>query len=165
MTLPEYYEKGHCVYHDVLTQVLDAIREAYGLIIGLPNYLGEMTTSFRALYELLVFQNLTYNSGTLCCNRNPIPVLLIMTSNASDTMYLSLLNNYRQTLSGFVGSTEVLVSGNTLQLEDYDKTDWEWSYFDPEAKKRRHETVFPQECTKAYDMGAALVTGNGADCT
>ena len=154
--------KGHCVCRDGLTQVLDAIRASDGLIIGSPNYLGELTASFRALYERLVFQSLTYNSETPCCNRNPIPVLLIMTSNAPDTMYQSLLNNYRQTLSGFVGPTEVLVSGDTLQLEDYGKMDWEWSYFDPEAKKRRHETVFPQERAKAFDMGTALVMGNGA---
>ena len=149
--------KGHCVCRDGLTAVLDAIREADGLIIGSPNYLGEMTASFRALYERLVFQNLTYNSETPCCNRNSIPVLLIMTSNAPDDAYMGLMRNYQQTLSGFVGPTEIFVSGNTLQLEDYSKLDWEWSMFDPEAKKLRHETVFPQECRKVYDMGAALI--------
>ena len=149
--------KGHCVCRDGLTEVLDAIREADGLIIGSPNYLGEMTASFRALYERLVFQNLTYNSEMPCCNRNPIPVLLIMTSNAPDDAYMGLMRNYQQTLSGFVGPTEIFVSGNTLQLEDYSKLDWEWSMFDPEEKKNRRETVFPQECAKAYDMGATLV--------
>ena len=149
--------KGHCVCRDGLTKVLDAIRDADGLIIGSPNYLGEMTASFRALYERMVFQNLTYNRETPCCNPNPIPILLIMTSNAPDTAYMGLLQNYQQTLSGFVGPTEILVSGNTLQFEDYSKLDWEWSIFDPEEKKRRHETVFPQECAKAYDMGAALL--------
>ena len=150
--------RGRCVCRDGLTEVLDAIREADGLIIGSPNYLGEFTASFRALYERLVFQNLTYNMETPCCNRNPIPVLLIMTSNAPDTAYTVLLQNYRQTLSRFVGPTEILVSGDTLQLKDYGSTDWPWSMFDPEAKKHRHETVFPQECAKAYDMGAAMVT-------
>lgn len=150
--------KGHCVCHDGLTPILDAIREADGLIIGSPNYLGEMTASFRALYERLMFQNLTYNSEMPCCNQNPIPVLLIMTSNAPDNAYMGLMRNYQQTLSHFVGPTEILVSGDTLQLKDYGKLDWEWSIFDPEAKKRRHETVFPQECRKAYDMGAALLT-------
>ena len=149
--------KGHCVCRDGLTEVLDLIREADGLIIGSPNYLGEMTASFRALYERLVFQNLTYNSETPCCNQNPIPVLLIMTSNAPDTAYMGLLQNYQQTMSRFVGPTKLLVSGDTLQLEDYSKLDWEWSIFDPEEKKRRHETVFPQECAKAYGMGGALV--------
>ena len=79
-----------------------------------------------------------------------------MTSNAPDTLYLDLLRGYQQTLSRFVGPTELLVSGNTLQLKDYAKTDWPWTMFDPEAKKERHEAVFPQECRKAYDLGAAL---------
>lgn len=153
--------KGHCICRDGLTEVLDAIREADGLIIGSPNYLGEMTASFRALYERLVFQSLTYNRETACCNQNSIPVLLIMTSNAPDTAYMNLLQNYQRTLNGFVGPTEILVSGDTLQLKDYSKTDWPWSMFDPEAKKARHESVFPQECKKAYDMGIALVTREG----
>ena len=148
--------KGHCICRDGLTSVLDAIRASDGLIIGSPNYLGEMTASFRALYERLIFQNLTYNRENPCCNEHSIPVLLIMTSNAPDTGYMGLMRNYQQTLSGFVGPTEVFVSGDTLQLKDYGKTDWEWSIFDPDAKKLRHETVFPQECKKAYEMGAAL---------
>ena len=115
-----------------------------------------MTASFRALYERLIFQNLTYNVETPCCNPRPIPVLLIMTSNAPDTGYLGLLRNYQQTLSRFVGPTELLVSGNTLQLKDYSKTDWPWTLFNPEEKQHRHETIFPQECRKAYEMGAAL---------
>lgn len=148
--------KGRCVCRDGLTPVLDAIREADGLIIGSPNYLSELTAAFRALYERLIFQNLTYNMEKPCCNEHPIPVLLIMTSNAPDDMYQDLLQNYQQSLSRFVGPTEVVVSGNTLQLKDYGKTDWPWSMFDAEAKKTRHETVFPQECKRAYELGASL---------
>ncbi len=149
--------KAHCVCRDGLTPVLDAIREADGLILGSPNYLSEMTASFRALYERLIFQSLTYNRETPSCNPRAIPVLLIMTSNAPDTAYLPLLENYRQTLSRFVGPAQVLVSGNTLQLKDYGKTDWPWTMFDPEEKQKRHETVFPEECRKAFDLGAKLV--------
>jgi len=149
--------KGHCICRDGLTPVLDAIREADGLIIGSPNYLGELTASFRALYERLIFQNLTYNLETPCCNERPIPVLLIMTSNAPDTAYLPMLKNYQQTLSRFVGPTELFVSGNTLQLNDYSKTDWQWTMFDADAKQKRHEEVFPEECKRAFDLGAALI--------
>ncbi len=149
--------RGRCVCRDGLMPVLDAIRESDGLIVGSPNYLSELTASFRALYERLIFQNLTYNLETPCCNARSIPVLLIMTSNAPDTGYLGLLRNYQQTLSRFVGPTEVLVSGNTLQLKDYGRTDWPWTMFDPEEKRRRHETIFPQERKKAFGMGAALV--------
>ncbi len=154
--------KGRCICRDGLTPVLDAIREADGLIIGSPNYLSELTASFRALYERLIFQNLTYNLEKPCCNERPIPVLLIMTSNAPDTMYQGLLKNYQQTLNRFVGPTEVFVSGNTLQLKDYSKTDWPWTMFDPDDKIRRHETVFPEECRKAYELGRKCVFGDGS---
>ena len=149
--------KGQCICRDGLKPVLDAIRESDGLIIGSPNYLSELTSSFRAIYERLIFQNLTYNKENPCCNAHPIPVLLIMTSNAPDTMYTQLLQNYRQVLSRFVGPTEVFVSGNTLQLKDYSKTDWPWSLFDPEDKKQRHETVFPEECRAVFEKGVQLV--------
>ncbi|MBE6835113.1 MAG: flavodoxin family protein [Ruminococcaceae bacterium] len=148
--------KGHCIRRDALTPVLDAIREADGLIIGSPNYLSEATASFRALYERLIFQNLTYNVEKPCCNERFIPVLMIMTSNAPDTAYAALCKNYQNTLSRFIGPTEVLLSGNTLQLKDYSKTDWEWTLFDVEAKIKRHETVFPEECKKAFEAGLAL---------
>ena len=149
--------KGHCVCKDGLTPVLDAIREADGLIIGSPNYLSNVTASFRALYERLIFQNLTYNRENPCCKEKDVPVLFIMTSNAPDTMYLDLLNSYKQTFSAFVGPCDVLVSGDTLQVADYSKLDWEWSMFDPEKKKERRETVFPEECKKAFEMGKDLV--------
>lgn len=149
--------KGHCVCKDGLTPVLDDIRESDGLIIGSPNYLSNLTASFRALYERLIFQSLTYNAETPCCNEHPVPVLLIMTSNAPDTAYTDLLSSYQQTMNTFVGPTSVLVSGNTLQLKDYSKTDWPWTLFDPEEKQKRHETVFPEEMKKAYEMGKALV--------
>ncbi|MBO5573987.1 MAG: flavodoxin family protein [Clostridium sp.] len=148
--------KGHCVCRDGLTPVLDAIRESDGLIIGSPNYLSELTASFRALYERLIFQNLTYNQETPSCNTHLIPVLLIMTSNAPEGSYQQLLAGYKQTLNFLVGPTEVFVSGNTLQLKDYSKTDWPWTLFDPEAKKVRHETVFPEECRKAFELGKKL---------
>ena len=151
--------KGHCVCRDGLTPVLDAIRESDGLIIGSPNYLGEMTASFRALYERLVFQNLTYNADVPCCNDRSVPVLLIMTSNAPDTGYQGLLRNYQQVFNSFVGPTQVFVSGDTQQLKDYSKTDWPW-YFNAEAKYLRHEKVFPVHCRKVFEMGAAMAAGS-----
>ncbi len=148
--------KGHCIIKDGLTEILDAIRESDGLIIGSPNYLGEMTASFRALYERLIFQNLTYNADVPCCNENTIPVLLIMTSNAPDTTYTALLENYQSVLSNFIGPTEIFVSGDTLQIEDYSKTDWPW-FFNPEEKYERHEKIFPKEKQTVYQKGKELV--------
>ena len=149
--------KGHCMIKYGLTQVLDDIREADGLIIGSPNYLGELTASFRCLFERLVFQNLTYNADVPCCNENPISVLLIITSNAPDTMYADLLEKYQSVLSNFVGPTQVFVSGDTLQIKDYSKTDWPW-FFNAKEKYERHEKVFPKEKQAVYLKGKELAT-------
>lgn len=148
--------RGHCVCADGLTPVLDAIREADGLIIGSPNYLFQLTASFRALYERLIFQYLTYNRENPSCNERPIPVLLIMTSNAPDTSYTEMMKGYQQTFSRFIGPTEVLICGDTVQVRDYDSLDWEWSMLDTTAKKERHEAVFPEKCRRAFAMGAAV---------
>lgn len=147
--------KGQCIIKDGLTQVIDDIREADGVIIGSPNYLGELTASFRALYERLIFQNLTYNTEVPCCNENPTNVLLIMTSNAPDTLYAQLMENYKTTLTNFVGPAEVFVSGDTLQIEDYSKTDWPW-FFNAEEKYERHEKIFPKEKEEVYQKGKEL---------
>ncbi len=148
--------KGHCICRDGLTPVLDGIRSADGLILGSPNYLSEMTASFRALYERLIFQNLTYNLEMPSCNERQIPVLLLMTSNAPDGAYLPFLRSYQQTLNRFIGPTEIFACGDTLQLKDYGSTDWEWSMFDAEAKKIRHETVFPKQCGQVREMSRKM---------
>ena len=72
-------------------------------------------------------------------------------------MYGGLVENYCQTLSRFVGPAKAFVSGDTLQLKDYSKTDWPWSMFDPESKKVRHETVFPEHCKEVFVLGAQMV--------
>ena len=156
--LPEY--QGVCVCKDGLTQVLEEIRTADGVIIGTPNYLGDVSAAFRALYERLVFQALTYKVEPRSYNKHLIPVLFIMTSNCSEDFYSQIgydkmLENYKNTLSGMVGPTKVMVSGDTLQVNDYSK--YNWTMFDPEAKKVRHDTIFPQEMEKAFLLGAEMV--------
>lgn len=149
--------KGHCVLKDGLTSVLDAIRSADGLIIGSPNYLSNCTASFRALFERLIFQNLTYNVEKPCCNEKMIPVILLMTSNAPDTTTMPIVEGYKGVFERFIGPTKTFVSGNTLQLKDYDKTDWKWTLFNVEDKKKRHEEVFPEEIKQFSSLALELL--------
>jgi len=151
---------GRCVCRDGLTPVLDAIREADGLILGSPNYLGDLSAGFRALYERLVFQSLTYKTEVRSYNSRPIPVLLITTSNVAEDfydriVYTAMLDRYRRTLEGQVGPTELLIAGDTLQVADYGPYDW--TIFDPAAKQARREQVFPTQRQQARAMGADLV--------
>lgn len=151
---------GRCVSQDGLSEVLEKIRKADGLILGSPNYLGNLTAGFRALYERLIFQFLTYNKERPNCNEHMIPVLLITTSNCKEDIYdqrgyTAMLETYKQMLERFVGPTKIMICGNTLQVDDYSK--YNWTRFDPVQKKAYHEAVFPLKLKEAYDLGAGLI--------
>ena len=148
--------KGQCICKDGLTQVLDDIRESDGLIIGSPNYLSEVTSSFRALYERLIFQNLTYNVDNYCCNLHMIPVLFIFTSNGPKENNEKIIEPYKNTFNRFIGPTEVYICGNTKQIKDYSKTDWPWSIFNVEDKEKKHKEVFPKECKEVYELSKKI---------
>ena len=157
--LPQHL--GKCICKDGLAPVLEAIRNADGLIIGSPNYLGDVTAGFRALYERLIFQSLTYKTEVRSYNQKQIPVLMIMTSNASEDFYPQIgydemLKRYQGTLGTFVGPTKILISSDTLQVKDYSR--YNWTMFDPEHKKARHETVFPEDMKKAFALGEQMVS-------
>ena len=152
--------EGKCVCKDGLAPVLEAIRNADALIIGTPNYLGDVSAGFRALYERLIFQSLTYKKSPQSYNDRKIPVLLIMTSNADEAFYLpigykKMLKGYQQTLDTFVGNTKLMIVGNTKQVKDYSR--FGWTMFDTQAKDERHEKVFPRECKKAFETGEKMV--------
>lgn len=79
--------KGKCVCRDGMTPVLEKIAQADGLILGSPNYLGNVSAGCRALYERLYFQHLTYNKDQMFLVERKIPVLFILTSNAPEASY------------------------------------------------------------------------------
>ena len=152
---------GKCACKDGLYAVLEAIRNADGLIIGTPNYLGDVSAGFCALYERLIFQSLTYKTEFRSYNQKQIPVLMIMTSNASEAFYPqigydTMLKRYQDTLGTFVGPAKILISSDTLQVEDYSR--YNWTMFNPAAKKERHETVFPEDKQKAFALGVQMVS-------
>lgn len=158
--LPDNF--GKCICKDGLYAVLEEIRNADGLIIGTPNYLGDVTAGFRALYERLIFQSLTYKTEIRSYNQRQIPVLMIMTSNASEDFYAQIgydemLKRYQGSLNAFVGPTKILISSDTLQVKDYSR--YIWTMFNPEAKKQRHEAVFPEDKKKAFALGEQMVNG------
>lgn len=152
---------GRCVCRDGLTEILDEIRSADGLILGTPNYLGDISAGLRSLYERLVFQTLSYKTEPRSYNKYLIPVLFIMTSNCAEEFYPqvgydTLLKKYENTLSSMVGPVKFLIADNTLQVNDYSR--YNWTMFDPAAKKARHDKVFPEKLAKAYEMGKDMVT-------
>jgi len=158
--LPE--NLGKCICRDGLYEVLEDIRTADGLILGSPNYLGDISAGLRSLYERLIFQALTYKTEPRSYNERSIPVLLIMTSNAPEASYPQigydkLLENYKAMLGRMVGPAKVFISADTLQVNDYDK--YNWTMFDPAAKLARHNEVFPAHKAEVFALGQQMAKG------
>lgn len=154
--------QGKCICKDGLSEVLEEIRTADGLILGTPNYLGEVTAGFRALFERLIFQYITYKKEIGGYDEKKIPVLFIMTSNIAEDMYdasgyTTMLAGYKKRLERFIGPVKFMICGQTKQVDDYSK--YGWSNFDVEAIEQRHKTVWPMEKAKAYALGAKMVSG------
>lgn len=145
---------GECVCRDGLHAVLEKIRRADGLILGSPVYLGDISAGLRALYERLIFQYITYKTEVRSYNERRIPVVLILTSNVPAEYNTELMNRYKGTLEAFIGPTQVLASGDTLQVSDYAR--YNWTMFDPDAKKTRRETEFPKDRQAAYALGSGM---------
>ena len=153
---------GKCVYRDGLAGTLERMRAADALTLGSPNYLGRPTAGFRALYERLVFQYLTYKSERPSYNDRRIPILLIMTSNAAAEQYPALgydrmMAEHSDTLERLVGPVSLLVAGNTQQVSEKAYERFDWTMFDSEAKIARHDAVWSDELARAREAGGRLV--------
>lgn len=146
---------GKCIYRDGLAEVLEKVRSADGLILGSPVYLGDISAGLRALYERLIFQYITYKTEPRSYSDRKIPVVLILTSNVPAEYDAELMNRYKGSLEAFIGPTQTMASGNTLQVNDYER--YNWTMFNPDEKKKRRETVFPQEQQTAFDLGAGMI--------
>lgn len=152
--------EGRCVCLDDMHVILEAIRGADGLILGTPIYLANISAGMHALYERLVYQNVTYQNERATYRTRRIPVLFIVTSGIAAERYAEvgydrMIESYRAVLDRSVGPTSVLISGDAMQVTDYSK--YNWTRFDPEAKKKGRLERFPLELKEAEQCGAALV--------
>jgi multimeric flavodoxin WrbA len=149
---------GKCAMKDGLAPILEKIRDADALILGSPIYFGNVTGEMRSFMERLFFPNLTYTRPPTSLVTRQIPTAFVYTMNVSEQMmkenYAGVIGANANTLKMMFGQSESLYCNETLQFEDYDKV--VFSYFDPGERRERHRTVFPQDCRRAFELGARL---------
>jgi multimeric flavodoxin WrbA len=145
---------GKCVLKDELTPVLKEIEEAHAIIIGSPVYFGSHTGEVRAFMERLLFPYVTYTDPPQSLFPKKINTGFIYTMNVTEEQFKEY---HFQDITTFVmtlafGATESLCSFDTYQFDDYSKI--LSTRFDPEKKAKRREEIFPEDCKKAFEMGA-----------
>ncbi len=147
-----------CVQRDDLTPVLERVHAADVVVLGSPIYFSEVTGEMRSFLERFLFQYLNYDDyATPLSPAKKSAWIYTMNCPESlfDTMgYHELFQRYENWMKRFFGHCETLLSTDTMQVKDYSR--YHLGRFDAEAKRFRNETVFPQDCQKAFDLGVRL---------
>ncbi len=148
---------GRCAQRDELSAVLDKILAADVLLLATPLYFGEVPGAVRNLFERIWFPGQQYAKNYRSAYPRRIKIGLMYTMNLpNEAMYKGLLTGHVQNFTMLLGKTEYVTALDTMQFDDYSK--YASEMFDGAAKKLRKETVFPEECAKAYEMAKRLTT-------
>jgi multimeric flavodoxin WrbA len=150
---------GRCAVRDEITPVLNNAAEADVLILGSPLYFHTETGEMRSFMERLLFPYLTYTPGYASIFPGKAQTGLVYTMNVSEENMPAYHQDKsvaaaRGAMARVFGNCEVLLCTDTLQFSDYSK--YVSTAFDPAAKTRRRREVFPQDCARAYQLGAKL---------
>ncbi len=151
---------GRCGYKDELTPVLERIETVDALILGSPIYLGVTTGEMRSFMERLIFPYLTYTDPLQSLSPKKIKKGFIYTMNVTAEemkkrgydWHFDFNETYLKTI---FGAAESLFCCDTYQFKDYSKMAAE--RFDADKKAKRRQEVFPEDCSKAYEMGVRCV--------
>jgi multimeric flavodoxin WrbA len=151
---------ARCSIKDELTPVLEKLEVADAAILGSPIYLGNSTGEMRSFMERYIFPYITYSVDVQTFYPKNIPVGYIYTMNIKGENFgmfcLDKVIELNERLATRIfGYSESLWSTDTYQFDDYSK--YLSSIFNPEEKEKRRKEVFPQDCQKAFEMGARFV--------
>ncbi len=152
---------GWCAIQDDLAPLLKQIAEADVLLLGTPVYFGSETGAMRSFLERLLFPFLTYTPGYAAIFPGKLRLGLAYTMNVAEKDLVA--RNYDKTfaatqgyLARIFGHCDLLLATDTCQFRDY--SNYVSTCWDADAKKKRHEEVFPLDCQRAFDLGKKLAT-------
>lgn len=153
---------GRCAMNDGLTPVLEKLAQADAFVLGSPIYFGTVTGEMRSFMERLLFPYFVYARPPQSLFGKKIKAALLYTMNVSEQIatdyhyrvHFDMNQNY---VGRIFGQAETLCAYETLQFEDYDKVVFD--YFDPVERRASYEKSFPEDCRKAYELGARLASG------
>jgi hypothetical protein len=74
--------------------------------------------------------------------------------------YTKKFMEYEQLFDHYIGSAKTLLSTETLATENYAK--YGFTAFNENDRKKRHDTIFPEDCKKAFELGVSIV-GNSTN--
>lgn len=154
---------GACAVQDDLAPIYAEIREAGAIILGSPIYLGDVTGEMRSFVERLIFPCISYSRQPQNLFPWKFRTAWIYTMNVPEELarqfgYDHLFARNESLMQRIFGHSESLMSYDTYQFEDYSKVLAD--RFDVDHKEKIRREIFPKDCQRAYELGAALAGGS-----
>ena len=149
---------SRCAMKDNLEPVLMKICECDALVLGSPIYFSSVTGEMRSFWERLLFPYSSYE-GKPSSFPKRMNTAFIYTMNAPDFAlpfigYNKLFRNNQKLMARTFGNAESLIVTSTYQFDDYSK--YAMTLFKGETRLKRRETVFINDCNKAFELGKRL---------
>ena len=140
-----------------MTEILEKLSQADGIIFGSPIYLHSITSQLKALLERLIFPNISYEDGSsLAQKKMSTAFIYTMGVHSMEKFdYPNSFNKPESFIETIFTKPEVIYSIDTYQFNDYSKYKVNGSLEELKAKQR--ETQFPLDCDKAFEIGANLI--------
>ena len=150
---------GSCAIRDGLTPVLEKLLSADAIFLGSPIYLADVTGGMRCLLERLIYPGLAYRKGSenRAVYSRRIPSAFIFSGNMREDEIKNRGTFAKELIfltETVIGPVETLWVTDTYQFDDYGK--YVSEMFDAEKKKKRFETIFPEDCRRAFYLGRQL---------
>ena len=169
--IKKHYPHGIIVYwdyHDDLSPVLEKIEKADAIILGSPIYFGNVTGELRSFMERTLFQYLVYDKDYSSLATKKKKVSFIYTMNVTEEQaaewgYPKTVGTMEKYFAKIFGATEALYVYNTYQFPDY--ANYVSTSWDETAKAKQRDEVFPEDCQKAFALGARALKPNNKDWT
>ena len=151
---------GLCRLNDTLTPILEKAQASDVLLLATPVYFFGESAGVRAFIERLLYPWTTFTVdgyGSRC--PRPLCVGLLYTLSGTEQR---VMEQGRQSFSDStvfffsLHSTwqERMCVYETLHTDDYSRL--ELDFFDPAARKKIRTERFPEDCERAYALGASL---------
>ena len=147
-----------CAMKDDMEIILQKICECDALVLGSPIYFSNVTGEMRSFMERLLFPYSSYEGKPSSFGKK-INTAFIYTMNAPAFAlpligYNKVFKGNKKLIEHIFGKSKYLLSTSTYQFDDYSK--YAMTFFDGNKRKKRRETVFVEDCKKAFLLGQFL---------
>lgn len=147
-----------CAMKDELEPILQKIVECDALILGSPIYFTTVSGEMKSFMERLFFPYTSYEGKPSNFGKK-INTAFIYTMNVPGIAlpFVGYKNHFKynqKIMKRVFGNCETLISTATYQFDDYKK--YAMTYFDGQKRLKRRETVFVEDCIKAFELGKRM---------